>query len=343
MIKIILIVIIVIIILGSIYFFRYKNIPDLTRKLKTTRNPTWMIQLDESVKDLPINKLKIPGTHDSGMYSKENLFVDIEGAPVWSDLMKNLPGIFKTNIEGWSINQNTSVLEQLNNGIRYLDIRVAYSKTLNEFLCVHTFGGPLLKDVLTDIREFSMKNPSEVVLINFKPYYSCVSNKVHEENIKGLIKSLLSDFMVSNNHSIKETTLREMFILNKNIFLFNDKWSDDKYFHKSPFYSQWVDSDNIEIKTNIFKKQIENFVKDSEYNDNMMLIDWTYTASRSEALISYNNLEKYATLTNYYLSSFIDNVNERYKDFIGVISVDFESNSKIVSELIKLNQNLSYE
>ena len=96
---------------------------------------SWMGDISD---DVPVTALSIPGTHDSAC---------IEG-PL---------GIAKT--------QNLDIPEQLNSGIRFIDIRLAHYQ---DNLLVHhdaVYMGKSYKDVLKICSDFLVRHPSETILM----------------------------------------------------------------------------------------------------------------------------------------------------------------------------------
>ncbi|MER6916843.1 phosphatidylinositol-specific phospholipase C [Streptomyces sp. NPDC000594] len=92
----------------------------------------------------PLQRLTIPGTHDSGARF---------GGP-------------------WAECQNTTVAEQLNSGVRFLDIRCRI--TGDSFAIHHgaAFQNMMFGDVLIACRDFLAAHPSETVLMRVKQEYS---------------------------------------------------------------------------------------------------------------------------------------------------------------------------
>lgn len=123
---------------------------------------SWMGQLYDSYAfftALPINRVLMPGSHDSGTYA-----LDKSG-----------------RTQAWN------VAEQLENGIRYFDFRPRVHDST--FYCVHGGSGPdgtadlghysaiFSPDdpanshfILRQIRDFLMDNPKEVVILKFQSY-----------------------------------------------------------------------------------------------------------------------------------------------------------------------------
>lgn len=102
-----------------------------------------------------INELAIPGTHDAAAWTK------------WPNLPSLTPGT-------WA--QRMNITEQLNLGVRVLDLRVGYASnnfTLGITSFVGMFHGPIylnvtLQDVLTTINTWLVAHPREFVMLIFQ-------------------------------------------------------------------------------------------------------------------------------------------------------------------------------
>lgn len=116
-------------------------------------NSDWMASLSD---DLPLSAISIPGTHDS---CSNHIF----------------PGYFLRC-------QKTGIKKQLNNGYRYLDLRVAIEETEDgqRLKMIHSFGNcrkgkswfsekMYLEDVLTEVYQFLEEHPTETVIACVKP------------------------------------------------------------------------------------------------------------------------------------------------------------------------------
>ncbi|HWU11172.1 MAG TPA: phosphatidylinositol-specific phospholipase C [Streptomyces sp.] len=101
----------------------------------------WMGALADST---PLQRLTIPGTHNSGAR---------HGGP-------------------WTECQNTTVAEQLDSGVRFLDVRCRIS---GDAFAIHhgaSYQHLNFDDVLTACRDFLARRPSETVLMRVKQEYS---------------------------------------------------------------------------------------------------------------------------------------------------------------------------
>lgn len=105
---------------------------------------SWMKSIHDSI---PISALSIPGTHNS------------------PTCFRALPSIRC---------QAVSPREQLENGVRFLDIRVQIGQPVGDLILVHDAfgisltGNKYLRDLIEDTQKFLDRNPSETVIMSLK-------------------------------------------------------------------------------------------------------------------------------------------------------------------------------
>lgn len=81
------------------------------------------------------------------------------------------PVLSKPIIYNWSINQTNSVKDQLNNGIRYLDLRVARKSRDNKIYFLHGLFGAEVTQPLREIADWISMHPHEVIIMDFQHFY----------------------------------------------------------------------------------------------------------------------------------------------------------------------------
>lgn len=125
--------------------------PDGKEALPDPARADWMSVLGD---DRPLSLINIPGTHDSATrYIFPDYFLQ---------------------------DQDTGILQQLENGYRYLDVRVALNKTGDGLEMIHAFGtcrtGPAIwagaltyDSVVADAMAFLDAHPRETVIFCVKP------------------------------------------------------------------------------------------------------------------------------------------------------------------------------
>lgn len=157
----------------------------------------WMENLDKETKNKPLNELLLPGTHDSGAnrvdFSKTPAFLNWQQRISYKLLsFPVINTIARGFIENWTVTQNASIGEQLENGVRLLDLRLGKADT-GDLHLAHTFLLDSFENSLKEIEKFIDNYPGEVVVINLDkdfPYELSNDDKVKAAN---LIKEILGN------------------------------------------------------------------------------------------------------------------------------------------------------
>ena len=143
------------------------------------------------VSSLTVSRMVWPGTHDSGAnsYSALDRHLRVPASRLtaglswqWYAMSKFTNPIFgsisaskvKQVLGDVTITQpGQSIYDQLKNGARYLDLRVARSSKSADktFYLVHTFAVGLLSDALEGILRFMNEHRGEVVIIKVQPKF----------------------------------------------------------------------------------------------------------------------------------------------------------------------------
>lgn len=146
-------------------------------KATTICYSSWMGQLFEQLKDKSLNQIAIPGSHNAGTYALSSRYSTDTSGSKYSKIDKL--GVLRKFIKGWSVCQNSSIADQLNLGIRYFDIRLCVPRSGPVCVC-HCLEGPPLREILDQVERFLMKNPLELVILEFK-HFDKFSLATHEE------------------------------------------------------------------------------------------------------------------------------------------------------------------
>uniref|UniRef100_A0A1I7YS93 PLCXc domain-containing protein n=1 Tax=Steinernema glaseri TaxID=37863 RepID=A0A1I7YS93_9BILA len=133
-----------------------------------------MLRLPPNVTCRSIRDLKIPGSHDSAAFE---LFIDMKCATDNSSAVQFIGNHIPPSrhiIRRWAITQHHTIKEQLNLGIRYLDLRVSRSVYDNQvpYRMVHTLFGRPLEQIFESVRDFLDENLNEFVILDINHVYS---------------------------------------------------------------------------------------------------------------------------------------------------------------------------
>ncbi|XP_066103132.1 PI-PLC X domain-containing protein 1-like isoform X2 [Saccopteryx bilineata] len=123
------------------------------------------------------------GSHDTMTYSlNKKSPISRTESPLLQFLAKALPCITRPVVLKWSVTQVLNVTEQLDAGVRYLDLRIAHmlegsEKNLHFVHMMYT--AVLVEDTLTEISEWLEKHPQEVVILACRNFEG-MTDDLHE-------------------------------------------------------------------------------------------------------------------------------------------------------------------
>ena len=139
------------------------------RVYDNVKTSSWMAELHDSIRDKPLCEVSLPGTHDSGTYRFEkemgaspdsDLTKTIEDKLDKGGLMGKLTDFILDNIFHRLCKcQSKTLKEQMECGIRYLDLRIAYHEESGTFWTCHGVYCVNMKDVMAQINSFLTQNP----------------------------------------------------------------------------------------------------------------------------------------------------------------------------------------
>ncbi|XP_049624525.1 PI-PLC X domain-containing protein 1 [Suncus etruscus] len=181
-------------------------------------NADWMSALCPGLWDVPLHHLSIPGSHDTMTYCL-NKKSPISRNESWllQLLGKVLPCVTRPVVLKWSITQALNVTEQLDAGVRYLDLRVAHmlegsEKNLHFVHMVYTTV--LVEDTLTEISEWLESHPREVVILACRNFEG-MTDDLHEYLV-GCIKNIFGDMLCPRG---EVPTLRQLWAQGQQVVL----------------------------------------------------------------------------------------------------------------------------
>lgn len=172
-----------------------KNGPDFRRKQEGSGAGLnedlafWMTRLPEPLKHLPIIHLAIPGSHDTMTYTiNRRNDVGPDEPSFIRALGRYCSFASKPIIFNWSITQHDGIKEQLDGGIRYLDLRVATKPTDADIYFLHGLYGSKVYEPLREIADWLSSHSNEIVILDFQHFYS-FSEIDHNRLIETIVRT----------------------------------------------------------------------------------------------------------------------------------------------------------
>jgi hypothetical protein len=165
-----------------------------------------------------------------------------------------------------TVNQKLTVYQQLNAGVRYLDLRI--SKFNGQYYCSHRYICNKLDTILAQINKFVGENPGEFVIINYKPDWE---NRETIPDANGDGMSELHNYITSRLLSVhKRTVLYEDASRADTVSYIRTSKMSDLFTNDSgrllvvPYIvTYWHDKDNVADMTLVFDQSSFNFIIDA--------------------------------------------------------------------------------
>lgn len=187
-----------------------------------------------------LNEISLPATHDSGTYDLISVYkrpVDDLFAPdADRDIIK--VGQFVGITDAWSKTQEKTIAEQLDDGIRAIDLRPCREKSGTLRIC-HGMYGPTIEDVLGQVRTFAEAHPREIILVDMSGFHGMDS--VDHGKLASLVTTKLGSFLLDAARVQPTTTLGEVWAMHAGsvIVLYDQQQPPTTAFMSS---AQWQNS-----------------------------------------------------------------------------------------------------
>jgi hypothetical protein len=136
-----------------------------------------MADMMQQIGDLPLCRVALPGTHDSGTYGMTTRSAfDPYNEGARARVVKAVDSVAQQRgvsprplMLGWSRAQDLSISDQLAAGIRYLDLRV--SLVDSTYVLGHVLVCGTLDDALHQVLMFTQQYPGELIILDIKHLY----------------------------------------------------------------------------------------------------------------------------------------------------------------------------
>ena len=311
--------------------------PEKKEEYDTKTYKNWMEELSKN-DDITIKNLVIPGTHNSSSYKLNQR--NYLGESMIYDIMSKMH-IFDYIIEKWTLNNDSSVLDQLKRGIRWLDVDVY--KNGSEYYAAHEFENCKIKDIMGQVKDF-MNDTKEIVFLSFTPrdmikkdiekFYNHIGND-YEDIIN-------KDFKSGEYKKILENSLKELIDLDKRLFIISNIMNKNTYYMANMVEEMDYINSNIEKKSyNACNSQI------AKWGDmdgiKAYRIPWTLTGNLWDALFTgicqscESGTKVQSKRINKLLDNFLDKHDSKLKRGL-ILTFDFPTN-KNIEQIIEINKS----
>ena len=236
----------------------------------------------------------------------------------------------------WSLTQKLTISEQLKHGIRYIDMRVVYFDTEDDFFFCHGLYGVKISTLLEGINTFLTKHPKEIVFVDFNHFYS-FNLSLHDRFTK-----LIIDIFGEKNYPPPSCgvkfTLNDIWKLKKQVILLYKNESvtaENMEFWPGTFiHSPWFNTSSISQLLRCLHQRFDDCPQD-KFNVFQAIL----TPQLSTILCHLtNSLEKYLAIKcNEAVSHWLTKIYTTKKRGANIIICDFVTNSNCPADIVRLN------
>ncbi len=302
----------------------------------------WMEQLADTIQDRPLTGIFLPGSHDSATYKLEHKFgknQDITSK--LNSLRYALVGFGVTKVaQTWSQAQNRSISQQLEDGVRYLDLRFIYRDSKKQFYTVHGLYGPSLEDVLGQINQFLQHHPQEIIVIQVGDLRYMPHGDQDHHSLFAKFKEAFGDRLISKSDGL-DLPIKALWSQGRQVVLIYKKdniaAAYNEVFPRSSLDDYWANADNIAT----LKMKLDAHLKRRQFNPHQLYVIQsqltpatnTITSSLKPFSKGYKSLRQMAAAVQ---KEFPHWLNEWHAYGPAIVLVDF-INKEIAQQIVQLN------
>ena len=306
----------------------------------------WMKDLPPEVRSTqPLTQLVIPGSHNSFTYYLDRTL------PVGPDTDKGVRRIgnrlpcAKPVIDRWSKCQRMGIAEQLNNGIRYLDMRVGILPTKHvggqniigesktkKFRVLHALYGQTIWTPLDDVKNFLNNHTHEAIILDIQHTYSFEESD--HAFLVNKIETLFCGKLCPKNEDLSKLTLDRISEKGYQIIVIYPKMANSGSNFIWPRRScpnPWANTENIEELDSFLRKGL------IERDNNVLFVSQalltpTFRTIRWKLLSSLEN--SLATTCDAFIVKWLSEEPSN----INIVIADFVEKDNIIKLLTSMNK-----
>ncbi|CAD5112897.1 DgyrCDS2105 [Dimorphilus gyrociliatus] len=296
-----------------------------------TNHENWMGNLPDKFHNMPLNKIAIPGSHNS---SSSTLKKSNNISPDQPSAIKNLGTFVKPIVYNWSVCQDKSITDQLKLGIRYLDIRVCTNGNTDELFTFHGLFSQTIESLLIEVREFLENHSKEVVFLDFN-HFCEVSNDQHEKLVK-MIEDYMNPFISVSNYTIESICLNGLWEkkIQALVFYQSEKVKNCKFLTRNSIISPWANTEEFEELLPYLQIMLEDDSRKDRFHVCQMILT-PKTDTVLKGLLS--NLR--SKMCTPYFEKMINWMNDQYTGYdhgLNIVIRDF-IDEQFTDKVVKLN------
>lgn len=320
----------------------------LAPKVDIPMRNNWMGELNGNIK---LHSITLPGTHDAGAFNLTTMANKNDPAYVLvqeSTKEYDLPATIVAEIVcKFSLTQTKTIREQLDGGIRYLDLRVDYDPSTSTYKTFHLLFGNDAKSTLLDVANFLKENVREIVVIEMTQFYTNVDASVKADFQQFLTTTFEGLLYPATNGNAFDKTIGEMVNANYRLILVvedSDIANHENIWPSTAIVNTYANSPNVTTMIEFNANTLNTFKARTNNINDMYKMSWTLTpdiAYIQVHALSPGGLYGLSKLGNAELNAFVNSHSET-KQFGQLLIIDYFEESTIMTDLnISVNESPS--
>ena len=297
----------------------------------------WIKNLPPQLHDVPIRQLSLPGSHDSGTFYLDSASSIAPGeGKIIKDLACIFGGVAKRIIGNWSVTQTLDIYDQLKQGVRYIDFRVAFVESTNDFYAVHGLYGLPYSELFADIKRFLIEHPKEFIILDFNQFYEFQAEN-HKEFMT-TIEETFNEMLYAAAAKGPNCSINDIWGSSANIIAL---YKDDASTKENPLFwprdciiSPWCNTDNVDTLIDHLNKQFGT-VKEGCFNVFQAVLS-PKTATIAKHLRG-SLKETLAKKCNKHVSSWLQGLDKEKMEKLNIVICDFIDIEECASKVVALN------
>lgn len=293
---------------------------------------SWM----SNVADLNFMDVTFPGSHNSVAY---DLTTDINrDDPEYVKVKEGITTIglpeeyFAQWICGYALTQSLSISEQLQAGIRYLDMSIDYDGS--SFRGVHLMFGKSAEELLTQIKTFLTANENEVVVIEVDTVYADITEAQFLELQTIFVDTLGESLLIPTTTDLTSVTFGDLVDAGTRVLLVaaDQELTSDKIWRTNQVISSsWPQTADVTTMVDFNDQQLALFESGADSSSDLFKIQWIVTPD--EEYIEENPIDGTLYLLAEEANAELTSFGSTGQQLGNILSIDFLEISDIFQVL----------
>ena len=307
---------------------------------------TWIGDSMSIIGEKTLKEITLPGTHDSGAYYLTEIQMPGDTPEIYEafyTVAKALDKPVGLVAIDWALTQRQDFYTQMQDGIRFFDLRSGWLENTQEWVFFHYNIGVPVQILLQDVYRFLVDYPTEIVVIEMSHFDG--SPSVEDINtLKTMVINTLGVYLYPVNTSYSFTINQMISSGKRAIVTMEEGYDDNNIWPPEAIYNTYADSPKIDEMMEFNDKTVQDFMT-HEWPNTLFKVSWTLTPDNMTVIDSLEPLHPHTLLQladtgNRHLHSFWLKMKKNNWRMGNILIIDDYEHSDIISVVWDMNNIL---